>query len=358
MKLLFVYRFCTMGGVEVLLRTRLEELLRRGIHTKLLFLKDFGGQELFNTFRQHVLITENWSLIAQFLSEEDFDYILSLDTPQIHPIYRQLNPRALLVYEVHTTYPANLTYLFEIGQECAALIVPSEFQKLLVQSLTDYRMPVHVVPNCVHPMFLTQRAGAFDRIDRKLILWVGRLDEQKNWYEYLQLASSLLAKRSDLEFWIVGGARADRMQKDKLVAVVKELQLMRHFRWLPQVRYEDMAALYSLVGRSGGCLVLTSRNESFGMSVIEAMASRCPVVAPRVGALGELVKDGITGKSYSAGDLSGATEAVEELLDNPLINTRIVERAYQQVVQQFTPPRAIERLLLVLAGLTSVSSQS
>jgi len=54
MKLLFVYKFCTLGGVEVMLRSRLEELLRRGIRTKLLFLEDFGGRPLFDSFEEHV----------------------------------------------------------------------------------------------------------------------------------------------------------------------------------------------------------------------------------------------------------------------------------------------------------------
>lgn len=355
MKLLFVYKFCTMGGVEVLLRARLEELLKRRIQAKILFLENFGGQGLFNALEQHILITSNSKLIAKLL-DKDFDFILSIDTPQVYPIYREVNPRARFVYEVHTTYPANLAYLSGIeAQKLTALIVPSEFQKLLVQAFVNDHLPVFIVPNCLHPVFLSGKNTSPESLGLKPILWVGRLDEHKNWQEYLQLASILLHQRRDIEFWLVGGAQADQAQKEKLLIMVKELGLISHFRWLPQVHHENMPALYSSVGQSGGCLVLTSRNESFGMSVIEAMACRCPVVSPLVGALGELVVDGMTGKTYLPTNLSHAAETVCEILDNRAVRTRIVETAYRQVIQRFTPHHVVEQLLSILEELANLA---
>jgi glycosyltransferase involved in cell wall biosynthesis len=44
-----------------------------------------------------------------------------------------------------------------------------------------------------------------------------------------------------------------------------------------------------MAAASGGCLLITSQNESFGMTAAEALACRCPVVASRVGALPDLL---------------------------------------------------------------------
>jgi len=279
---------------------------------------------------------------------------MSVDTPEIRPVYQTVVTKSKFIYEVHTTYTDNLAYLLRAqnNRDLSAIIVPSEFLKLLVQALTGSDLPVHVVPNSVNRLFLTAHNDR-DRnlIDKKIILWVGRLDDHKNWQDYLQLASSLISQRQDLEFWLVGGARANTMQKERLLASVKERRLIRHFRWIPQVRYEDMPALYSYVGQGGGCLVLTSRNESFGMTVLEAMACHCPVVVPLVGALGELVEDDVTGKTYPATDRVCALDAVREMLHDPQARNRMINAAYQQTVQRFTPSRAVDQLVSVLAGL-------
>ncbi len=50
--------------------------------------------------------------------------------------------------------------------------------------------------------------------------------------------------------------------------------------------------------------------ESFGLSVAEACAAKIPVVATRVGALPELVEDGVSGTLVTPGDVAALTEAI------------------------------------------------
>ena len=57
--------------------------------------------------------------------------------------------------------------------------------------------------------------------------------------------------------------------------------------------------------------------ESFGMPLVEAMASSTPVVATRGGAFQEIVEDGRSGLLVERSDVQALADAILQLLSNP-----------------------------------------
>jgi glycosyltransferase involved in cell wall biosynthesis len=84
----------------------------------------------------------------------------------------------------------------------------------------------------------------------------------------------------------------------QLAGFVRGAALLRHYR---------ECALY----------VAPTRYESFGYSVLEAMASGRPVLASDLPALRELIEDGVNGRLVPAGDLPALQAGLCELLSNP-----------------------------------------
>jgi glycosyltransferase involved in cell wall biosynthesis len=64
---------------------------------------------------------------------------------------------------------------------------------------------------------------------------------------------------------------------------------------------------------SADIFVFPSRLETFGLVVIEAMAAGLPVVASRVGGVGEIVRDGETGYSFDSGDTAALVDGVRSI---------------------------------------------
>lgn len=65
-------------------------------------------------------------------------------------------------------------------------------------------------------------------------------------------------------------------------------------------------------------LLLPSEQESFGLTALEAMVARVPVIATSIGGLPEVVADGECGRLFPVGNVSGMTEeAVRLLSDEP-----------------------------------------
>jgi glycosyltransferase involved in cell wall biosynthesis len=76
---------------------------------------------------------------------------------------------------------------------------------------------------------------------------------------------------------------------------------------------KELAELYS----SCKGFITTSKDEDFGMTPVEAMASGKPVIAPNEGGYRETVVDGVTGKLIDDIDEHKLAEAIRELGKNP-----------------------------------------
>ena len=61
----------------------------------------------------------------------------------------------------------------------------------------------------------------------------------------------------------------------------------------------------------------TSRNEGFGLTLIEAMAAGAALVASRAGAAELVVEDGVTGVLTPPGDVDALVAALEPLMRDP-----------------------------------------
>jgi glycosyltransferase involved in cell wall biosynthesis len=70
-------------------------------------------------------------------------------------------------------------------------------------------------------------------------------------------------------------------------------------------------------------LVLPSRNEGWGLSIMEAMACEKPVVATRVGGIPELLSDGKEGLLVETGDVAGLADAVGRLLGDSALRAKM-----------------------------------
>ena len=93
--------------------------------------------------------------------------------------------------------------------------------------------------------------------------------------------------------------------------------------------------------------VLPSRTEGLPTVLLEAMACKVPVIATAVGGNTELVEDGVTGLLVPPDDPAALREALERLLTDEALASKIVENAYRRVVKEYSWDVVIEKYLQV-----------
>jgi mannosyltransferase len=80
----------------------------------------------------------------------------------------------------------------------------------------------------------------------------------------------------------------------------------------------------------------TSRNEGFGLTLIEAMAAGAALVAARAGAAERVVDDGVTGVLTPPGDVDALAAALEPLMRDPALAVTMGQRARARVEEKFS----------------------
>lgn len=171
--------------------------------------------------------------------------------------------------------------------------------------------------------------------ERKGFLFVGRLSSEKG-VDTLVNAQHQLSG-SELR---VAGTGPDG-------ALLDDVPGLNALGALPmeQVRTEMSAAL---------ALVLPSIwYENFPRTLVEALGCGLPVIASRIGALAELVKDGETGLLFDPGNANDLARKMRWALDNRPAMAAMGRKARQQYEAEFTAERNYQQLIEIYESAIS-----
>ncbi len=183
-----------------------------------------------------------------------------------------------------------------------------------------------------------ERYGAAprDRFSRH-VLFVGRLTAVKGVPLLLEAFARVRAAYPDARLTLVG----DGPERATLQAQAAALGLIETAHFAGYCDQEEVVALLS----EADMLVLPSFAEGLPVVLMEALASRIPVIATPVAGVSELVRDGETGLLVPPGDVNGLVAALDRLLSDPELCRRLGEAGRAAVKERHDVAREAERLL-------------
>lgn len=203
---------------------------------------------------------------------------------------------------------------------------------------------VHFIPNGVDSERFSPSAGkvepdGFSLRGRCLIGTVGRMAAVKNQTllvdAYVHLIRRRPGLREHLGLVLVGDGPLRVACREKLAAA----SLMNE-AWLPGERDDIPDVLRALE-----IFVLPSRAEGMSNTILEAMASRLPVIATAVGGNPELVRQAETGLVVPPDDITALADAIEYYVNNPAIAAKHGDAARRTVEQSYSLSRMVESYL-------------
>jgi len=169
-----------------------------------------------------------------------------------------------------------------------------------------------------------------------VVLCVARMYPRKRLPDLLRAADILRARVPGIQVRIVG-------RGPEWTAVCRlhaELGLGESVALLGDLTRERLAEEY--VNASAFCL--PSVQEGFGIVFLEAMAAELPVVACRIAAVPEVVRDGVTGLLVPPRDPGALAETLERLVADPALARRLGLEGRRRALG-FSPRHVAERFL-------------
>lgn len=178
----------------------------------------------------------------------------------------------------------------------------------------------------------------------------GRIRHQKGTDLFVDAMIALLPRYPDWTALIFGRVTAENKAfADALKERIEAAGLSERIRFAGEV--PDVLPWFRRVL----LCVAPSRNEGFGLTPLEAMASRTAVVASDAGAYAELVVPGKTGAVVPAGDGAALERAIAPYLADPDATVRQAEAGVEHVRRNFALAREADGVRAVYEGLWSKS---
>jgi mannosyltransferase len=161
----------------------------------------------------------------------------------------------------------------------------------------------------------------------------GRVRAQKGTDIFVAAMCRLLPRYPDYTAVVVGEVTPDqRGFFHRLKAEVAAAGLAERIVFLGELPITEVPAWYQRIS----IYAFMSRNEGFGLTLLEAMAAGTALVAARAGAADLVVADGDTGLLVPPGDLEATVTALERLMRDPAEAARMGARARERAVAAFS----------------------
>jgi glycosyltransferase involved in cell wall biosynthesis len=208
------------------------------------------------------------------------------------------------------------------------VVLPSDVyrQRLLevFPQVGDRTMTIH---NCVDTAQFIPADNEPGSRRNRYILCVAALDVYKGIDVLLHAAKPLLVEDPSLGL-VLAGEGPLRMECEALAA---SLGIRKQTQFVGHKPGAEIARLLQ------GCevFVLPSREEPFGIVLIEAMACRKPVVATAVGGIPEIVEHQKSGILVEPDNPAALTEGIRRVLRNSELRKTIADNGHSRVMERF-----------------------
>jgi L-malate glycosyltransferase len=233
----------------------------------------------------------------------------------------------------HVLFPLNRVSCLLLNKAHVIAVSDSVKKSLLAQGFCQQR--VHVIRNGID---FRHKRVVKDRNSALQVGTVGNIDHVKGFMDLVIAASAVIKDMPEVQFFIAGEFSNEELVRS-LQKKIHDLGINENVHLMGFV--EDVEELLS----SLDLYVSASESESFGLSILEAMANHVPVIATSTAGAKELIEDDHTGILVPLRSPQLLAESIKELLRDKERRARIAASAYDFSTRNFSVERMVDETL-------------
>lgn len=341
----------SLGGAERLVVDDINEMLKRGISVQLLTFKEESSFSLASELRlgrqywktvpfKSLFYVSSWIKTYKYIRKEKPDIVFShlwFSNTIIRIICKIAGVKNVISFE-HNIYDRVKTekmYGLDrfLQKWCKKIVAVSSAVKdsLIKHGIEPER--IAVINNGInisrynikHSVSSTSVSSTF------VFLTIGRLIYQKGMDILLQAFSKL----SGEPVLLMIGSGSD---EDMLKKIANELNISERVNFLGT--RHDIPDILSTCD----CFVLASRWEGLGIVVLEAMASKKPIIISNFPAGKDMIEDSISGLIVEMENIDSLARAMDKMILDADLRNRLSKSAYKRV-QEFSIQNHVNKIL-------------
>jgi glycosyltransferase involved in cell wall biosynthesis len=172
---------------------------------------------------------------------------------------------------------------------------------------------------------------------------IGALTKEKGHQYLLRAALKVIRICPEAIFLLVGdGIERPSLEKTASSLGIKDSVIFAGMR-------KDVPEILSILN----AFVLPSLNEGLPMALLEAQGAQIPVVATRVGAIPDVLQNGVTGILIPPKDPQAIAEAIIMILSDKKLASGIAKKGFERVRDNFSSEKMASKYLSIYRELLS-----
>ena len=225
-----------------------------------------------------------------------------------------------------------------------AIVLGDNLKRILI-GLVD---KVIVIPNGTDfNLRLQETIIKFNKV--VTISFLGSLVKRKGVLDILEAAKYVLKKHRNVIFKLGGSWRLQEIEtKKEAYRIIKRNDYAEHIDFIGMVFGDEKINFFL----DTDIFVFPSHNDSFGIVNIEAMSAECAVISSRnVGAINEIVEDGVTGLLVERKNPKKLADAILNLLDNVDVRISMGKAGRKRYEKLFTMKRNTDKFIELFTNI-------
>lgn len=224
---------------------------------------------------------------------------------------------------------------------------------------------VGVLPTAISQEFFEHFEGLMRSPEQaqQKVLFVGHLSQAKGYCDLLKVVPELAAQ-VDVRFCFIGAQRSVErnifFNQASGGRLVPEDPIECYKRYIANQGLDSRMEFLGdrVQGKEkldafakAAVFVLPSYSEGFSRAILEAMAAGLPMVVTRVGAVPDIVEDGVTGFIIEPGDVAALNDRIKRLLEDPALRARMGAAAREYCRTRFLAERVAAQVVDIVQSL-------
>lgn len=177
------------------------------------------------------------------------------------------------------------------------------------------------------------------------ILFIGGNLHKKGIQELIEIISVIAKSRKDIKCVAVG--RGEPYFLEKMKRLIAEKGLNENIDIIDHLGHDELLLYYA----TSKLFVLPTHRDSLPQVIMEAMASRMPVLAAPVGGIPEAIDHAVSGYLIEKDNINEYVERIIGLLNNDEECLKMGQLAFKRVERQFNYQTMVESYLEIYASV-------